>query len=103
MIPVVWVGRSREEVRQLPPRVRHRLGYEVFKLQMGETPGDSRAMPSVGPGVWEVRVRERGAYRLLYIVDGSTAVYVLHAFEKKSRATPRRSIHVARARLREIP
>jgi phage-related protein len=59
-------------------------------------------MRSVGPGVIEIRVRAGGAYRLLYIATHDECIYVLHAFEKKSRKTTMFDLAVARARLATI-
>jgi phage-related protein len=56
----------------------------------------------VGTAVWELRVRAGGAYRLLYIATFAEAVYVLHAFEKRSRKTARPDIELARARLQSL-
>ena len=58
-------------------------------------------MPSVGPGVREIRVRERaGAFRVIYVAAFADAVYVLHAFQKKTQ-TAKRDLDLAKSRLRE--
>ena len=59
-------------------------------------------MASVGPGVEEIRVPTGQAHRVFYIARFEEGVYVLHAFEQRSRKTPAREIEVARARLREV-
>jgi phage-related protein len=59
-------------------------------------------MPSVGLGVSELRVRAGGAFRVMYVAKFAEAVYVLHAFQKKSRKTARLDIEVARRRLRAL-
>lgn len=60
-------------------------------------------MPSVGPGVREIRIRQAsGAYRIIYLTTIGDAVHVLHAFQKKTRATALREIDLAKARLRQI-
>ncbi len=60
-------------------------------------------MPSIGPGVREVRVRdEAGAFRVIYTATRPEAVYVLHAFQKKTQATTKRDIDLAKARLRAL-
>ncbi len=59
-------------------------------------------MPSIGIGVREIRVRENGAYRLIYVAKFSEAIYVLHAFEKKSRTTPKPDVELARMRFRAL-
>ena len=60
-------------------------------------------MPSVGPGVRKVRVRdEAGVFRVIYTAIRPEAVHVLHAFRKKTRATAKRDLDLARTRLREL-
>ena len=58
---------------------------------------------SVGPGVREVRVRDQaGAFRVIYTATRSEAVYVLHAFQKKTQVTAKRDLNLAEARVREL-
>jgi phage-related protein len=59
-------------------------------------------MPSVGLGVREIRVREGGAFRVFYVARFTEAVYVLHAFQKKARKTPKLDIDLARRRFRAL-
>jgi phage-related protein len=59
-------------------------------------------MPSVGIGVNEIRVRKEGAFRVFYIAKFTEAIYVLHAFEKRSRKTSKQDIELARARFRKL-
>lgn len=59
-------------------------------------------MPSVGPGVQEIRVHTDMEHRVFYIAKFEEGVYILHAFEKRTRKTPRRDIELARHRLREV-
>ena len=59
-------------------------------------------MPSIGAGVREIRVRERaGAFRVIYVATFVDVVYVLHAFQKKTRQTAKRDVDLAASRLRE--
>lgn len=59
-------------------------------------------MPSVGPGVEEIRIRAGREYRVFYLARFSEAVYILHAFEKQSRKTPREELLIATSRLRQL-
>ena len=65
-------------------------------------PTDWKPMPAVGAGVAEIRLRGRLEHRILYIVRFEEAVYVLHAFEKKSRRTRDADLDLARARLKQV-
>ena len=85
--PVEWLGDSRERVQAFPSEARREVGFELWEVQQGKQPSDWKPMPSVGLGVNEIRVRAGNAYRLIYVARFSEAVYVLHAFEKKSRKT----------------
>lgn len=59
-------------------------------------------MPSIGAGVREIRVRERaGAFRVIYVAAFADVVYVLHAFQKKTRQTAKPDVDLAASRLRE--
>ena len=59
-------------------------------------------MPSVGLGVNEIRIREGGAFRVIYVAKFPEAVYVLHAFEKKAKKTPKPDVDLARKRFRAL-
>jgi len=73
------------------------------KVQSGEDADDWKPMPSVGNGVHEIRVRdESGAFRLMYVAKFPEAVYVLHAFQKKTRKTARTDLALAKNRYQEV-
>lgn len=59
-------------------------------------------MNGVGPGVREIRIRTDVQHRVFYVASFSEAVYILHAFEKRSRKTPKRDIELARKRLHDL-
>jgi phage-related protein len=63
----------------------------------------SRPMPSIGPGVHELRLRDRaGIYRVVYVLAGAGLVALLHAFVKKAQKTPQQNIEIAQRRLKEV-
>ena len=97
-----WAGSSRNDVRGFPTAVRQAIGYELDLLQRGERPGDWKPMPSIGPGVAELRIHVDGEHRVLYVVGYAEAIYVLHAFVKKRSKTGRRDLELARKRLSEV-
>lgn len=100
--PVTWLGDRRQAVRKFPQLVRQRAGRQLARVQDGLEPEDWKPMPSIGIGVSEIRVREGRAFRLIYVAKFSEAIYVLHAFEKKTRKSPRPDIDLARARFRAL-
>jgi phage-related protein len=100
--PVEWVGSSLVDIRRFPDDARRRAGFELQLVQHGATPSDSKPMPTVGAGVAEIRIRTGTEHRLFFIARFEEAVYVLHAFEKKSQKTARKDIELGRARLAEV-
>jgi phage-related protein len=79
-----FVGTAREDLAAFPESARRRAGYELFTVQVGREPADFKPVPSVGPGAYEIRVRdEAGTFRVIYAAKFEHAVYVLHAFQKK--------------------
>ena len=99
---VEWLGDSRERIREFPGEAKRVAGYQLEKVQAGKEPADWKPIPSIGIGVNEIRVREGGAFRLIYIAKFSEGVYVLHAFQKKSRKTAKADIELARKRFRAL-
>lgn len=98
MKSVIWIGDSRKRVQGFPDRARARAGFELWAVQQGYDPSDWKPMSSVGPGVQEIRVHADGEYRVIYIARFDEAIYVLHAFEKKTRRTSRLDLDLARHR-----
>src|ERR1700719_1480990 len=89
--PIAFLGSSLDGLRGFPTDARRDSGYQLDRVQRGLDPDDWRSMPSIGAGVREIRVRERaGAFRVIYVATFADAVYVLHAFQKKTRHTAQR-------------
>jgi phage-related protein len=101
--PVSFLGDSLKAVRDFPDAARQRAGYQVDRVQRGLDPDSWKPMKTIGPGVREIRISEStGAFRVIYLATLPGAVYVLHAFQKKSQATSQRDLDVATARLTEL-
>jgi phage-related protein len=96
---LVWLGSSFEDLRSWPTEAQRETGYQLFKIQSGMDPSDWKPMPSVGGGVQEIRIHCDNEYRIIYLAKLAESVYVLHAFEKKTRKTPQSAIDLARRRL----
>jgi phage-related protein len=95
---IVWIGSSRDDLRRFPKEAQRKAGYQLRLVQQGKEPDDFKPMPSVGPGAYEIRVQLGDAYRVFYVVKFEEAVYVLHAFQKKTQKTARRDIEIGRQR-----
>lgn len=104
--PVIWVGSSRKDLRGFPDSIQDHMGYALYVAQRG---GKHRAAKTLGgfagAGVVEAIADYRGdTFRTVYTVRYSDAVYVLHAFQKKSKRggeTPRHDTQLIDQRLRE--
>lgn len=97
-----WLGSARGDVRAFPPDARRLAGFQLRRVQQGLAPVDWKAMPAVGPGVREIRVHTALEHRILYVAKFADAVYVLHAFEKRTRRTAKRDVELARQRYRAL-
>jgi phage-related protein len=100
--PLAWLGASLEDVRAFPEDARRAAGYQLGRVQQGLLPTDWKPMTTVGPGVFEIRVYTRVEHRVFYVAKFEEAVYVLHAFEKRTRHTPPPDIELARKRLADL-
>ena len=102
---VKWVGSSKADLKRFPDAVQDRFGFAIYQAQAGLRHRDAKRLKGFGSGVLEVVARHDGdAYRAVYSVRLESAVYVLHAFQKKARrgiATPKRELDLVRRRLRE--
>jgi phage-related protein len=100
--PLRFVGSSLDELRNFPDEARRGAGFELRAVQNGLEPRDWKPMRAVGPGVQEIRIHVLGEWRVIYVAQRNDAVYVLHAFQKKSRKTSRQDIELARQRYQQI-
>lgn len=106
MKPLFFVGSARENLKAFPEEVKDATGYALYLAQMGEKHPHAKPLKGFGgAGVLEVIENHDGdTYRTVYTVRLQHAIYVLHAFQKKSRrgiATPLREIERVRSRLRQ--
>ena len=81
---IAWIGSSQIDLRQFPREARRKAGFELRAVQRGHEPSDFKPMPVIGPGTYEVRIQTDDAYRVFYVAKFEEAVYVLHAFQKKT-------------------
>jgi phage-related protein len=101
--PVTFLGSSLEDLRDFPREPRRDAGFQIDKVQRGEVPDDWKPMSAIVKGVREIRVRdESGSYRVIYVATFPEAVYVLHAFQKKTRTTALADLALARRRYGEL-
>ena len=104
--PLIWMGSSRRDLRAFPRQVRRDIGQSLYAAQLGEIDPSAKPLKGFSGGsVIEIIADYSGnTYRAVYTVRFADAVYVLHAFQKKSKrgiATNRRDMDVIRQRLTE--
>jgi phage-related protein len=104
--PCLFVRPSRRELKALPEEVRGRIGHALYQAQCGQEPVSAKALKGFGGrGVLEVVEDFDGdTYRAVYTVRFAGSIYVLHAFQKKSKkgiATPKQTIELIKSRLRD--
>ena len=98
---IVWMGDSLNVLQSFPKTVRADLGSDLRRLQIGERPLDSKPIKTVGPGVRELRARDRNnQFRTMYVAKKGAEIVVLHCFIKKSRTTAKIDINTAKERLK---
>ena len=103
MKPVKFLGTSREDLLAFPLLVRSHVGQALYLVQEGGEPNDFKPMSTVGAGAYEIRVRDAdGAYRVIYVAKFKAAIYVLHAFQKKTQQTAQSDLTIAAKRYRDI-
>jgi phage-related protein len=99
---IKWLGDSLQVVREFSPMARGEAGHQLHRVQNGKDPEDWKPMPSIGMGVKEIRIHAENEYRVIYVAKFSDAVYVIHAFPKKTQRTSQKDIDLAAKRYREL-
>ena len=97
-----FVGSSLDDLRDFPLEARRAVGFELDAVQRGQMPSDFKPMLNVGSVVYEIRIHEQGEWRVLYVAKLANAIYVLHAFQKKTQKTRKADIELAAKRYKEI-
>jgi len=100
--PVAWLGSSLDDVRAFPAEAKRAAGYQLGRVQQGLIPDDWKPMPTAGAGVYEIRIHTALEHRVFYIAKYEEAVYVIHAFEKRTPQTREAGIVLARKRLADF-
>ena len=103
--PVVWMGNSKKNLRDFPAGAQKLLGDELQLIQFGGMPKDAKPFKGVGSGVFELALRYASdAYRVVLAVQIGRRIYILHAFQKKSKKgieTPKRDVDLIKKRYTE--
>jgi len=102
--PVEWVGSSRADLKKFPATVQDQVVFALYQAQTGLKHRDAKPLTRLGANVLEIVSRHDGnTYRTVYTVRFKAAIYVLHAFQKKSKrgiATPKQELDLVKQRLK---
>ena len=103
--PVVWIGRSRTDLASFPEDVKDAIGYALYIAQRGGKHADAKPLRGFGSaGILEIIEDHAGdTYRAVYTLRLAGRIYVLHVFQKKSKAgikTPKPEIELIKSRLK---
>jgi len=96
--PLHFIGSSLDDLRNFPNEARRDAGFELRAVQNGFEPSDWKPISSIGSGVREIRIHTLGEWRVIYVTKLNEAIFVLPAFQKKTRKTSRNDIELARKR-----
>lgn len=95
---LAFVGNSHQAYTSFPEHIKQDGGYQLHLIQSGREPADFKPFPQVGTGVYELRLDdEQNEYRVMYVAKFGDAVWVLHAFQKKSQATRKSDVDIAKS------
>jgi phage-related protein len=98
-----FIGDSLKRVQAFPAEVRRDAGYKLRKLQDGKELSDVKTLTDVAAGVQELRLwDESGTFRVVFVAKFAEAIYVLHAFQKKTQDTTTRDLDLVRKRYEEV-
>lgn len=98
-----WIGSSYDDLLAFPDDARREAGFQLGRVQSGLEPADWKPFNEIGAGTKEIRIRDAsGAYRVMYVAKFEEAIYVLHCFQKKTRATSRQDKTIAETRYRAV-
>jgi len=102
MKDIEFLGRSLQAICEFPTEPKREAGYQLDRVQNGRAPNDWKPMTSIGQGVREIRIQNKGQYRVMYVAKYSDAIYVLHAFQKKRQKTNKKDIDAAKRELQKL-
>ncbi|RYZ51665.1 MAG: type II toxin-antitoxin system RelE/ParE family toxin [Proteobacteria bacterium] len=102
---IIWVGKARQDLSDLPDAVKEHIGYQLRFVEAGEMPDDFKPMPTVGSGVFEIRVPDvegRNVGRCFFVTKIEGCIAVLHSFVKTSAKTSKPDIEKGQSRYRTL-
>lgn len=106
MKDLIWLGSSLDDLKSFPSEVQDEIGYALHCAQEGETYISTKLFKGYGSGVYEIVSNfNTDAYRAIYVVNLDDCLYVIHAFQKKSKSgikTPKKDLNIIETRLKQL-
>lgn len=105
MKKAIFRGNSLDDIRSFPEAAKKDAGYAIDDLQHGRMPSDFKPMSDVGAGVYEIRIStppSKDQYRVFYVAKFEDAVYILHAFHKKTQKTAKSDLDAGRKQYKAL-
>ena len=100
--PLKFVASSLDDLRNFPDEASRAAGFELYAVQSGLEPRDWKPMQIMGSGVKEIRIHILGEWRIIYVAKHREAIYILHAFQKKTRKASKQDLDLVRQRYKQI-
>lgn len=97
-----FIGSSQTDLAAFPEDAKREAGFDLWQVQLGLMPKDFKPMPTVGAGAYEVRIKVKGQWRVIYVAKHADAIYVLHCFHKTTQKTAKSDIDLAAVRYKLI-
>lgn len=103
---ISWIKRAARDFDDFPLAAQQDAARALTLIAEGDTPDIAKPMTGLGSGIWELAIKERGdAFRVVYALQLDDDIWVIHAFQKKSKsgiATPKHEIDVVRERIKRL-
>jgi len=103
---ISWIKGARKDFSRFPQDARHRAEGALTAIAEGATSEIAKPLTGLGSGVWELALKSRGdAFRVVYALQLGEAIWVVHAFQKKSKkgtATPKMEIDLVKERIKRL-
>jgi phage-related protein len=100
---LLWVDTALADITKFPAPVRREAGFQLAKVEGGESPDDWKALSAIGTGIIEIRLRgTEGIFRVVFVANFSEAIYVLHCFQKKTQALSKHDVQIISRRYRAV-
>jgi phage-related protein len=103
MKKIIFVGHALESIKKFSHVAKRETGHQLDRVQRGKDPLNWKPMQGIASGVREIRIRDKdGIYRVIYVAKFKEAVYVLHAFQKKTQKTSQTDLEIANQAFKRV-